>query len=175
MNERNKLKDEVWLNVASEISRLSKDENTKIGSVIVNKNGKVVSTGYNGGAPGINDNRIPHSREKKSLAFNFNGNLTKIEENKYPFMIHAERNAISACTRPEEMKDSTIYVTAMPCTACAWEIVRHGIKRVVISPQKEIDPNSSVGDSLNLSLFMFAEGNVEVFIGETKLDIQKID
>ena len=162
--DRTTLKDNIWISVAKQIATLSKDENTKIGAVIVGADGRVLSTGYNGGAQGIADDRIPHGRELRKLQFYLNGELKTVESTKHPFMVHAERNAIECCPRPDELKGATIYVTAMPCPDCAWNIARRGISRVVVSEYKD-DPNSMVGKDSELSLFMLAEGNVSVTIG----------
>ena len=168
--DRKTLKDSVWKAVANEIASLSKDENTKIGAVIVGADGRVLSTGYNGGAQGISDDRIPHSRESKKLQFYLDGELKTVESTKHPFMVHAERNAIDFCPRPDELKGATIYVTGMPCPDCAWNIARRGITRVVVSEIKS-DPNSMVGKDMDLSLFMLAEGNVDVNMGGKEIGL----
>ncbi|MCP1100966.1 diaminohydroxyphosphoribosylaminopyrimidine deaminase/5-amino-6-(5-phosphoribosylamino)uracil reductase [Aequitasia blattaphilus] len=60
---------------------------------------------------------------------------------------HAERNAINHCQSPEELFDSTLYVTLEPCNhfgkqpPCSHLIVEKGIKRVIIG---QLDPNPLV-------------------------------
>ncbi|GEB77725.1 DeoR faimly transcriptional regulator [Sporolactobacillus inulinus CASD] len=60
---------------------------------------------------------------------------------------HAERMAIDHCAHPEELHDSTLYVTLEPCThygkqpPCVQAIIDSGIKRVVIG---QLDPNPIV-------------------------------
>ena len=167
---RQKLKDDVWMNSAQQQARLSKDENTKIGAVIVHPNGRILSTGYNGGVQGIDDSLVPHCRDMKELMFTMGTKKISLLSNKYPFMVHAEQNAIEWCVRPEELVGSTIYVTGKPCPNCAWNIVRHGISRVVI-PESVDDTKSSVGNDWDISLYMFSLKNVEVWIGNRNLQL----
>ena len=171
--DRQMLKDNVWSNVYSEILKLSHDENTKVGAIIISESGRVLSAGYNGASAGLNDDEIPYGREPKELTFYVNGNETKINVNKHPFMIHAERNAIEECPRPEELKGATIYVSHKPCADCAHLIARKGIKRVVVAEDDSNSTSSSVGKNWELSLFFFASHGVEVWVGdeETKLSM----
>jgi dCMP deaminase len=46
---------------------------------------------------------------------------------------HAEMNAITqAAKNGSSIKDSTAYVTNMPCTTCAKALIASGVKRVVV-------------------------------------------
>lgn len=60
---------------------------------------------------------------------------------------HAERHAIAHCESPEELHNSTLYVTLEPCAhagkqpPCSQLIIDSGIKRVVIG---QLDPNPLV-------------------------------
>ena len=174
-DQRQILKDSVWIANAIQTARLSKDENTKIGAIIVGSDGKLISAGYNGGARGIPDDHIPHGRDVKELQFYMDGELKSVASNKQPFMVHAERNAIDACARPEELKGATIYVTAMPCPDCAWNITRHGISRVVVAEQGSVDPGSTIGNNSDLTMFMFAEGNVDLWIGDRQVGLVSVE
>ena len=69
INERQDLKDDVYSNMAREISRLSKDKNTQLGAVIVANDGTPISWGYNGTVSGFDDLLVPHSREVKTLQY----------------------------------------------------------------------------------------------------------
>ena len=62
IDERTQLKDNIYLDVAKNIARQSRDENTQVGAVIVAKDGSPVSWGYNGTIPGFNDDEIPHGQ-----------------------------------------------------------------------------------------------------------------
>jgi dCMP deaminase len=94
-------------------SSRSEDPHTKVGACILNKEGRVISTGYNG--------------LKKGFAVK---EWMKKEENrpkKREIMIHAETNALSLIRKGEA---ESICLTISPCFACAKDIVAHEIQRV---------------------------------------------
>jgi dCMP deaminase len=166
------LKDDVYLGVAKNIARLSKDVNTQVGAIIVSNDGSPVSWGYNGTIPGFNDNEIPHSREYTELSYIENGEEVYFSENKYPFMEHAEANAIDFGDK-DKMVDATIYVTAMPCKDCARKIVKRKISRVVVAPLlNNHDKNSSVGNDDNITKYLFSKGNVDLYIGDDEVSLK---
>jgi len=171
MIKRKQLKDNVYLDMAIGLSRLSRDENTQVGAVIVADDGSPVSWGYNGTIPGFNDNEIPHNRDVKELSFCENGIKQTFSENKYPFMEHAEANAIDFGDK-DRMENATIYVTAMPCKDCARKIVKRKISRVVVVENDvTMDKNSSIGNDVNITKYLFAKGNIDLCIGYTKIDL----
>lgn len=54
----------------------------------------------------------------------------------YPYVLHAEANAITKLARSGNNSDgSTLYVTAAPCIECSKLIIQSGIKRVVYAEQ----------------------------------------
>lgn len=173
IDERTQLKDNIYLDVAKNIARQSRDENTQVGAVIVAKDGSPVSWGYNGTIPGFNDDEIPHSREQKELSYVENGFEIKFSSNKYPFMEHAEANAIDFGDK-DKMRDATIYVTAMPCKDCARKIVKRKISRVVVVPSfLDNDKNSSIGNDDNITKYLFSQGNVSLYIGNVEIPITR--
>lgn len=103
-----------FLEMAQLISTWSKDPSTKVGSVITDKNHKVISIGYNG---------LPSSvPDYQSILDN--------REEKYKFIIHAETNAI--LTANTSVKGCTVYTYPfLPCTNCASMVIQAGIVRVV--------------------------------------------
>lgn len=143
-SERQLLKDDVYLNSAVQMSRLSKDKNTKIGAVIVASDGEPVSWGYNGMSKNVDDDKMPQSRETLDLCYYRNDELVCFKANKYPFISHAEANAIDFGD-PDKLKGSTIYVTAFPCDKCCQRIINAGIKRVVVR-ESLVDEGSSLRD-----------------------------
>lgn len=144
-------------------AELSKDENTHIGAFIIGTNGEPVSWGYNGTVSGFPDNYIPHSREIKSLSYIKNGKEITLESNKYPFMCHAESNAIFYADNNSKLVGSTIYVNAMPCKSCALEIARAKIAKVVVN--NSIKPNGGiVGKDDDIAIFIFAVAKIELII-----------
>ena len=74
--------DEYFMGVSILSSLRSKDPNTKVGACIVNKNKRIVGIGYNGFPVGCSDDEFPWGRDGEFL------------KTKYPFVVHAEANAI---------------------------------------------------------------------------------
>jgi dCMP deaminase len=103
-----------FLEMAKLVSRWSKDPSTKVGSVITDKNHKVISIGYNGLPSKVPDyNSILENREEK-----------------YKFIIHAETNAI--LTAKTSVENCIVYTYPfLPCTNCASMLIQSGISRVV--------------------------------------------
>lgn len=110
--------DEYYLKIAKEqVSARSKDPSTKIGAIIVDTNGHVLSYGYNGFPRGIEDS-----------AERLNDRSVK-----YLLTVHAEANAvINAAREGKCTKGSTIYVSGLPpCHECAKIIIQAGISEVI--------------------------------------------
>lgn len=131
--------DRWFLGMAEYISTASKDPSTKIGAVIVDSDRRIVSTGYNGFAKGVED--------KEELLLD--------REKKYKLIVHGEMNAIVFAQR--SIKGCTLYTTPLlPCSSCASVVIQSGIKRVV-SWQNF---NDRWAESIELSKSMFKEANV---------------
>lgn len=106
--------DHHFLGLAYQVGQMSKDPSTKIGVVLV-RDKKVISCGYNGFPKGIADDERLHDRAQK-----------------YPRTVHAEMNAIIQAGRDAE--GCTMYLYGMPgppCGPCAKHIIAAGISRVV--------------------------------------------
>ncbi len=129
--------DEYFMGIAMLSAQRSKDNNTQVGACIVSREHKIVSMGYNGMPIGCQDDEMPWEREGDYL------------DTKYPFVCHAELNAILNCAGPS-MKDCTIYVTLFPCNECAKAIIQSGIRKVVYLENKYADT-----DSIRASEMMF--------------------
>jgi len=104
--------DEIWMNIAREVSRRSPDEIHKVGTIVVTSdNTQVLSLGYNGDHAGG-----PNCRE--SSAPGESG------------FIHSEMNALIKLDY-NNPKTKVMYVTLSPCRLCAKAIVNSGVKEVV--------------------------------------------
>ena len=115
--------DEYFMGVALLASLRSKDPNTQVGACIVDKDNRILSTGYNGFPRGCSDDEFPWDREGEP------------NDTKYPFVVHAELNAIlNAGGRP--LAGSRIYVALFPCNECAKAIIQAGIKEVIYLSDK---------------------------------------
>lgn len=166
--------DEVYLNVAKELSRLSKDQNTKVGAIIIDTSGREVGSGRNGTVSGFDDSYIPMTREEKELQYLEDGKLITFSANKYPMMIHSEANAIAFARDPEKLVGATIYCTHMPCSKCALNIAQHKIARVVIPSEGYIAKCVDEKDQI-LTKFIFAQKGIVFQIGDKVVELTKPD
>ena len=74
-------------------------------------------------------------------------------------MIHAEINAILHSNQ-QELKDSTLYVTAPPCPKCMLFIIANGIKRVVYLNIKVDSESSLNAESFNTTLLLVNKAEI---------------
>jgi len=103
----------------------SKDPSTQVGACIVGSDNRILSIGYNGAPNGWEDDNFPWAREGESL------------ETKYPYVVHAERNAIlNYRGSRKDMEGARVYVDLFPCNECAKEIIQIGIKEVIYLSDK---------------------------------------
>ena len=134
--------DEYFMGIALLSAKRSKDPSTQVGACIVNTDRKIVGVGYNGFPKGCSDDVLPWSREGEFL------------ETKYPFVCHAELNAIlNSISR--NLKGCSIYVALFPCNECAKAIVQSGIREVVYLEDKYAHT-----DSVKASKLMFDQSGV---------------
>ncbi len=134
--------DEYFMGLSLLSAMRSKDPNTQVGACIVSEDNKILSVGYNGMPTGCDDDSMPWEREGAFL------------ETKYPFVAHAELNAI--LNRPTvSLKNARIYVSLFPCNECAKAIIQSGIKEVVYWHNKYKDT-----DGVRASEMMFRMAGV---------------
>jgi len=100
--------------IATMVALRSPDPNTKVGAVIINTDQRVIATGYNGTPRAIESNKIPWDREAEDKL-----------QTKYPYIIHAEVNAILAAKT--DLTGFDLYTTLFPCAECAKLIAQSGI------------------------------------------------
>lgn len=115
------ISDQNFINIAKEIASASKCVSKQVGAVIV-KDGRILSTGYNGTPAGyMNCNE------------HWNGEYTKDHHDwSKTYEIHAEMNAlIWAARKGISIEGATIYVTLEPCSECSKNVIAAGIKRIV--------------------------------------------
>ena len=122
--------DDYFMGVAILSSKRSKDPNTQVGACIVNRDKKIVGIGYNGFPIGISDSEFPWDNVGDHL------------DTKYPYVVHAEPNAILNATT--SLKDCVLFVTLFPCNECAKLIIQAGIKEVVFLEDKYASSESII-------------------------------
>ena len=121
--------DEYFMGIALLSAKRSKDPSTQVGACIVNQYNKIVGIGYNGFPIGCSDDDLPWERNSE------NPNDTK-----YPYVVHAEANAILNSTK--DLHGSRIYVALFPCNECTKLIIQSGIKEIVYLSDKYKDTDS---------------------------------
>lgn len=140
--------DEYFMGLAYLSAKRSKDPVTQVGAVLV-QDKKIIGIGYNGFPNGSSDDELSWSKTGEYL------------DTKYPYVVHAELNAILNSTR--NIKNSTIYVTHFPCNECAKAIVQSGVSKVVYYSDKHKNK-----DSTKASKIILENANIEI----VKLEIE---
>lgn len=145
--------DKYFMGVAILSSMRSKDPNTQVGACIVNQKKRIIGIGYNGLPVGLSDEEFPWRNEGEFL------------ETKYPYVVHAEPNAI--LNSIEKLDNATLYVTLFPCNECAKLIIQSGIKEIVYLSDKYINTDSNIAakkmfDAANVKYRKLEEFSVEV-------------
>ena len=119
--------DEYFMGVALLAAQRSKDPNTQVGACIVSQDNIILSTGYNGLPNGCSDDEFPWERQG--------------EETKYPYVVHAELNAILN-SGGRVLKGAKLYVALFPCNECAKAIIQSGIREVIYLSDKYADTDN---------------------------------
>ena len=99
------------MNVAKTVAQKSKDPSTKVGCVIVTKDNKPISFGFNGFIAGCDEQYMTYERPAK-----------------YMLTIHAEMNALIFAERT--LKDCKIYITHASCENCLKHLIQAGIREI---------------------------------------------
>lgn len=119
--------DDYFMALAFLSAQRSKDPNKQVGACIVSENNVILSIGYNGFPRGISDDDLPWAKQSRT------GDPL---ETKYPYVCHAEANAILN-TNTDRMGGQRLYVTMFPCNECAKMIVQAGLREVVYCEAKD--------------------------------------
>lgn len=129
--------DGYFMGIALLSAQRSKDSNTQVGACIVSEENKILSVGYNGMPIGCSDDEMPWGKEGEAL------------ETKYPYVCHAELNAILNYNGGS-LKGAKLYTTLFPCNECAKAIIQSGIKEIVY-----LEDKYATTDSVKASKKMF--------------------
>jgi dCMP deaminase len=119
--------EEYFMAIAELSAKRSKDPSTQVGACIVNSNKRIIGIGYNGFPIGCSDDQLPWERDGEFL------------DTKYPYVCHAEMNAITNASNKPELDGASMYVSLFPCNECAKLIVQVGIREVVYLSDKYHD------------------------------------
>jgi len=137
VNDRSKLKLEVFKEICKSISTLSYDDKYKVGTIIITEDFRdICAIGYNGNYKGG-----PNKRDSEDTGMSG--------------FLHAEENCLLHLSKPYELRDKLIMIcTHKPCPMCAKRIVNAGIKKVLY-----IKDYTAAGDG---TAEIFKNANVEV-------------
>ncbi|UUM13195.1 cytidine/deoxycytidylate deaminase family protein [Clostridiaceae bacterium HFYG-1003] len=110
-----------WPHYFMNLARLAAERSTcdraNVGAIIVNKENRIVATGYNGSV----GRKTPHCSEVGHAMRDGHCIATQ----------HAELNCISYCAKEGiPVRDCTIYVTHFPCLNCTKAIIQSGITKI---------------------------------------------
>jgi dCMP deaminase len=134
-----------FLGLAKVVSQRSHDIHTQHGCVIADRNNRILGVGYNGFPRGLDDSKLPTSRPEK-----------------YDWMVHAERNALSNCiVRPD---NAIAYVTGQSCCDCIMALWQEGVSKVVMA-----NSHGTVKFDDN------AQKIFDTFVEMSKIQIEKVE
>lgn len=116
---------EYFMNLAMTVSQRGTCDRAYVGCVIVNKENRIVSTGYNGSIKGNpHCDEIGHTmRDGHCIA-----------------TIHAEMNALLYCAKEGISVNGCIaYVTHFPCLNCTKSLIQAGISKIYYNNDYRVD------------------------------------
>ncbi|CAL9247161.1 unnamed protein product [Arabidopsis halleri] len=118
--------DDYFMAIAFLSAERSKDPNRQVGACLVSQNGVILGIGYNGFPRGCSDDKLPWAKKSRT------GDPL---ETKYPYVCHAEVNAILN-TNHASAAGQKLYVTMFPCNECAKIILQSGVAEVIYFVEK---------------------------------------
>lgn len=134
-----------FLEMAKLVAKQSHDSQTQCGCIIV-KNGRVLSTGFNGFPSGFPDEILPNTRPEK-----------------YRWVVHSEANAIyNAARNGVSTEGAEAVVTGQCCPECLKALIQAGIKKIVIG----YNPHSTAEKEKELHDKLIELGKIELVILE---------
>jgi len=113
MDQKQREWDRYFMKIAETVALKSKDPSSKMGCVVVDKNKRVVSLGYNGMIQGSDETKMTLSERPM----------------KYYFAIHSEMNALIFAH--QDLSGCTVYNRVATCENCLKYCLQAGITRFV--------------------------------------------
>lgn len=117
--------EEYFMNIAEIVSERGTCDRAYVGCVLVNKDNRIVSTGYNGSISGNPQcDEVGH----------------KMKDGHCIATIHAEINALIYCAKEGiTVKNSVCYVTHFPCLNCTKALIQAGISKIIYKEAYRVD------------------------------------
>ena len=137
----------IYLGLAASLARRSTCRRLKVGTVITSTDfRKVLAVGYNGNASGL-PNRCDRDEQGQCGC------------------LHSEENAVINCDSPRHI-DKFVFVTHLPCVACAKRLINMGQVKKVFYGQDyrnadSIDLFGQVGIAVEKLTLAYSEALVE--------------
>ena len=126
--------DVFFIGIAKLSAGRSTDPSTQGGACIVSEENRILSIGYNGTPNNFDDDKFPWNREGKCQ-----------NDTKYPYVCHAELNAIlNYRGSKKDLESAKIYVDLFPCNECAKIIIQSGIKEVIYLSDKYSNSENNI-------------------------------
>jgi dCMP deaminase len=126
--------DKCYMNMAENISTLSRAVRKKVGCVLVTPESVILSA-YNGTPSGW-DNTCEKDTYNVVSLFGHKPEIVKTGTETLEVVLHAELNAIlHAARQGVSVKGATLYTTLSCCTSCSAMVAQAGIKRLVFKEQ----------------------------------------
>ena len=155
--------DEKYLNIALEFASMSNCVSHKVGCIFV-KDGRILSTGYNGTPAGYK-----YNCDKVFPNYNKETDREKHKEFSALREVHSEINAILWAARYGiKLEGSNVYCTVEPCKDCLKSIIQLGVKKIIFL--NKYDGNDSIradqiqfckDNSVAVGLFNMETGKTE--------------
>lgn len=116
---------EYFMSIAHMIAKRSTCDRALVGCLLVNKDNRIVSSGYNGSIKGN-----PHCSEIGHT----------MRDGHCIATIHAEMNALLYCAKEGIKVDGCVcYVTHFPCLNCTKALIQAGISKIYYSNAYRVD------------------------------------
>ncbi|XP_070577361.1 cytidine and dCMP deaminase domain-containing protein 1-like [Ptychodera flava] len=159
--------------MANITSYRSSDLKTGVGAALMNSKGQYIGFGYSGFPWGISSDDVPRYGGKTEASALYV---------KYPYVIHAETNALIFCNKigiNHKDEKTVLFSTKEPCNHCAFNIFESGVKMVVYGEKRKKEdgkkPSSEVSSgTIGYGKFSkyakLKENKVNQFIIETQDD-----
>ncbi|MBU5668680.1 CMP deaminase [Peptoniphilus sp. MSJ-1] len=117
--------DEYFMEITGMVATRSTCDRAFVGCVLVNKDNRIVSTGYNGSVSGN-----PHCSEVGHT----------MRDGHCIATIHAEMNALLYCAKEGiSVKGAKAYVTHFPCLNCTKALIQAGISEIFYREAYRVD------------------------------------
>lgn len=132
-----------FLSLAQQISLWSKDPSTKVGTIFVDKDKNILSTGFNGFPRKVDDDPDRYYDRKV----------------KYKMVVHAEANAVAAAARNgHSLKGAICFTTAFPCSTCSGIVINAGATQIYYLEKTSYEERWK--EDLDISRLMLDEAEI---------------